>query len=73
MELQEIKSMLPHGAVREIAKRIKLSESTVSCVLSGKKNSPRSSEILTVTAEYLQERKAKEQEARQKLDAILNE
>ena len=63
---------LPRGAISVIANRVNVSTFTVSCVLSGKKKSPRSAEIFNAAAEYVAEFKAKEQEARQKLDDILN-
>jgi predicted transcriptional regulator len=64
MELQEIKKQLPHGAIREIAKRAKVTEGLISRVFNGKiEKSPHEPEILKVTAEYLTEYKAKEKEA----------
>ena len=73
MELTELKSRLPHGAVREISKRLNISECTISCVLSGKRKSPRKAIIVSALVDYIAEQKRVEQEARRKLDAMLNE
>jgi len=73
MELAELKSKLPHGAIREISKQLNISECTISCVLSGKRKSPRKAIIISALVDYIAEQKRVEQEARQKLDAILKE
>ena len=73
MTITEIKSQLPYGSVREIARRTKLSVCTISEVLSGKRKSTKETIILNAIADYLAEHKRAEQEARQKLDTILNE
>lgn len=63
MDLQEIKKQLPSGAMRAIAKRAKVSTSLVSLTFNGKINSPKKTDVLNATAEYLKEYKAKEKEA----------
>lgn len=71
MKPQEIKKELPHGAVKEIAEKTGLSTSTVCQILKGGK-SPKTATVLAATAEYLNEYKAKELEARQALRNALN-
>jgi transcriptional regulator with XRE-family HTH domain len=47
MELKDFKKQLPHGAVREIAKRVNVTEGLISRFLNGKvENSPKKPEIL---------------------------
>ncbi len=71
-QLTGLKKRLPHGSVKEIARRTNLSTATISQVLNGNITSPKQSEILTATAEYLTEYRAKETEAIQALNKVLN-
>lgn len=73
MDNIELRARLPHGAISEIAKRTNLSTYTISTFLAGKRKTNKEPLILSVIADVLEEYKAKEREARQKLDAILNE
>lgn len=73
MELAELRTKIPHGAIREISKRLNISECTISCILSGKRESPRKAIIVSALVDYVAEQKRVEQEAWQKLDVILNE
>jgi predicted transcriptional regulator len=73
MELKEIRKQLPHGAIREISKRAKVTEGLVSRIYNGQlKNSPKEPKIKKATAEYLAEYKTKEREANEALKAALN-
>lgn len=72
MNLSEIKKQLPHGAIKEIAQRSGLSTTTVSQIFNGIIESPKLSEVLKATAEYLKEYKAKENEAVNALNEVLN-
>jgi hypothetical protein len=67
MDLKDLKKQLPSGAIKEIANRANTSKSTVCIVLGGKSESPKKTEILNKTAEYLTEYKAKEREAKEAL------
>ncbi|WP_321287823.1 hypothetical protein [uncultured Sunxiuqinia sp.] len=69
----EIKSKLPHGAIKEIAQRTNLSTSTISQVLNSKTKSPQLAEILKATAEVLKEFRDRERKALAELDMVLNE
>lgn len=62
---------LPHGGVTAIAQRVNMSKYTVSAILLGKKQSPRTAEIIQAAAEYLSEYKAKEAAARAALEAVI--
>lgn len=73
MKITDIKTQLPHGASKEIAKRTKLSACLISEVLSGKRKSTKETLILNTIADYLTELKTKEREALDKLNAALNE
>lgn len=73
MNVYNLKSQLPHGAISEVAKRTKLSIYTISTVLSGKRKSNKEALILSTIADYLTELKTKEREALDKLNAALNE
>lgn len=73
VNLKEIRTKLPHGAMQEIAKRVNLSRGTITMVFNGTINSPKINEILKATAEYLAEYKAKEKEAKSLLEAALSE
>jgi predicted transcriptional regulator len=73
MELSEIKKQLPHGAIREIAKRLNVTEGLISRIYSGKiENSPKTPEVIKATAEYLKEYKAREIEAKEAITEALN-
>jgi transcriptional regulator with XRE-family HTH domain len=71
MKINSLKKSLPHGAVKEIAKKMGLSTYTISRALNGHDKSPRLSDIIKATADYLAEFKAKEVEALQALNNVL--
>ena len=72
MTVSEIKKELPHGAIKAIAQSTGLSTTTISHVLNGKITSPKQSDIITATAEYLTEYKAREAEAIEAMTRVLN-
>ena len=72
IEIAAIKKELPHGAIKDIAKRTGLSTTTISQIFNGLIKSPKQSEVLKVTAEYLAEFKARELEAMQAINEVLN-
>jgi len=65
--IQEIKTQLPHGAIKEIAKKSGIGYCTVSKVFNGERKTNKLPEILKATAEYLAEYKAKEKAALQEI------
>lgn len=73
MTLQEIRKELPHGAIREIAKRAELTDGLISKIFSGKVTSPKESRVLMITAKYLAEYKANEKAATEALQKALTE
>ncbi|GHS90808.1 hypothetical protein FACS1894203_0330 [Bacteroidia bacterium] len=63
---------MPHGAIREIARRTNLTEGLISRFFNGKiDKSPQEPEILRITAEYLAGYKDKERKAKEALKAAL--
>ena len=68
----KIKKELPHGSVKAIAEKTGFSTSTICQILKGQ-NSPKKAIVLTATAEYLAEYKAKEFEAMQAFNQVLNQ
>jgi AcrR family transcriptional regulator len=71
INLIEVRKTLPHGAMQEIAKRVRLSRGTITMVFNGKTKSPKINEILKATAEYLAEYKAKQNEVKELLNNVL--
>jgi transcriptional regulator with XRE-family HTH domain len=71
-QLDGLKKKLPHGAIKAIAQSTGISTTTISQVLNGNITSPKQSEILTAAAEYLTEYRAKEKEAIEALNKVLN-
>lgn len=69
--MNDIRLELPHGAIKEIAKRVQLSTSTVSRVLNGIIDSPRKGDILKATADYLKDYKRKNKEAAEAINEAL--
>ncbi len=72
MKIEKLKKQLPHGAVKDIAEKTALSTSTVCQILKGGQ-SPQRVRVLTITALYLSEYKAKEKEADKVLTRVLSE
>lgn len=71
MTLQEIKNQLPTGAIKELASRTKLSQTTISQVLNGKLETRKKAKILQATADLITEYRAKEQEATEALQKAI--
>ena len=71
-DLTMIRAKLPHGAINEIAKRAGVLAPTVSRALNGDTRSPKLPEIIKAIAEYLKEYKAKQTEAVNALNEVLN-
>jgi len=71
VNVKKSRTKLPAGTMKEIAKRLNVSVSTVSVVLRGKDNSPRKAEILQAAAEYLEVYKTKEREAKAAFQRVL--
>lgn len=63
----------PHGTVKAVSDRTGISRTVVSDVLKYDKGSRRKVEILQATAEYVNEVQTKEREARDRLNAALNQ
>jgi transcriptional regulator with XRE-family HTH domain len=70
--LSVLKERLPHGAIKEIAKRTKLSSSTISQVLNGHIVSPKQIQIISSTCEFLKECQERESEVNKNLAEVLN-
>jgi DNA-binding LacI/PurR family transcriptional regulator len=71
MELSEIRKQLPAGAIKEIAKRAKTSESTVSLIFKGNINSLKKQEVLQIAVEFITEYKSKEKEAKMAIEKAI--
>lgn len=71
-EIKKIRKQLPTGAIKEIAKRTGLSTTLISLTMQGKSRPQKLPEILRATAEFLSEYKARELEAMQAIQEILN-
>lgn len=71
MTLQEIKQQLPTGAIKDIAERTHLSQTTISQVLNGKLETRKKTTILQATADYITEYKAKQREATEALQKAI--
>lgn len=65
MTIQQIKNKIPHGGLKEIAKRCKVHYITVISFFDGKKpvSERTRAKILTHTAEYLKELKQQQKKA----------
>lgn len=72
IEAMGLKNRLPHGAMRAIALKTGLSISTISQVIRGNIISPKQSEIIKATAEFLTEYNTKQREAVSALNEVLN-
>ncbi len=66
-----IREQLPHGAIKEIAKKAKTSYYTANRILKGERRSPKTAEVLQVTANYIIAHKAKEKEAIEAVNSAL--
>lgn len=64
IDLKQIRTQLPHGAIQEVAKQTRLSSSTISRVLKGDIKSHKQPEIIKAAAEVIASYKAREREAR---------
>jgi len=73
MTLQEIRKQLPSGAISEIAKRAKISVTTVTLIFQDRTNSLKKQEVLQIAADFLTEHKAKERAAKEALQKALSE
>lgn len=71
-KLSEIRKQLPHGAVKEIATRTKLSTTTVCHILKGCNNGPNYYTVLKAAAEFLLEHKEKERIAMEALEKAVS-
>jgi len=72
IDLTAIRELLPHGAIVQIAKKAGVLAPTVSRAMYGDKRSPKLPDIIKATAEYLAEYKAKENEAVQAFNEVMN-
>ena len=70
--LTELRKELPHGAIKLISDRSGINYYTVLRTLNGDKRSPKFSEVITATAEYLTEYNAREAEAIEAMTRVLN-
>lgn len=72
IDLKEVRKQLKHGSVVLIAQKAGVNVGTVSRALSGDKRSPKLPDILKATAEILAEYKAKELEAMEAINEVMN-
>ncbi len=70
-ELSAVKKALPHGAQKEIAKRLNINVTYLSQVMNGKKKSPKINEILRESAKYLAELQTEKNEVKELLNSVL--
>ncbi|MDD4385844.1 MAG: hypothetical protein PHD06_11775 [Bacteroidales bacterium] len=75
INLKEVRKHLPHGAIKEIAKRTGYSRPVVSNLFRDKgMNKPKAAaEMLKAAAEIITAHKAKEREAVEALNAAMSE
>lgn len=74
MNYKDLRNQLPHGAIREIAKRADVTESLISRFFNGKiGKSPKETKILNITVQYLKEIKEQRRAAKKELQKVLSE
>lgn len=73
MKLQDLKSKIPFGGVREIAKRAKVNEIALGQYFSGAKRMSVKKELqlIKITLEYLKELKAEREGLQKELKQLL--
>lgn len=71
--LEEIRQELPAGAINQIAKKVGVSKSTASHIMTGRYYSPRFPEVLEAAAEIIANHKAKERKAMQAINKAMSE
>ncbi len=71
-DLSEVKSKLPHGAIKSISVQSGIGYYTVLRVLNGDTRSIHLADVLKATAEYLAELNRKEKKAKKALKQALN-
>lgn len=57
MKVEEIKKLLPHGAIKIIAEKNNIVEGTVRNILNGKSKTIKSLEVIKTAIELINERK----------------
>ena len=72
IDLIAVRKLLPHGAIKVIAKKAGVLAPTVSRALNGDKRSPKLPDIIKATAEYYTDYVARKNEALEALNKAVN-